>query len=70
MTPIPTLHLRFVKRQEFDSENSTNEYVAHRTVRILQQFWEHADGEECAGDMFNTKNGTWWDVPVVEGGAA
>lgn len=70
MTPIPTLHLRFVEHTETDPENSTHEYCATKQVRILQQFWEHADGDECAGDMFVLKRGTWRDVPVVEGGAA
>ena len=66
MTLIPTLHLRFVERQELDSANSTHEYTAHRTVCILQQFWEHPDGEEVCGDIFRTACGTWRDIPKVK----
>lgn len=68
MTPIPTLHLRFVERMVTDYKNCTHEHIASKTIRILQQFWEHPDGDECMGDMFITKNGTWRDIPVVKGG--
>lgn len=64
MTPIPTLHLRFVERQEFDPENSTHEYAAHRTVRVLQQFWEDPSGGDAVGDMFKMVIGRWRDIPL------
>lgn len=65
MTPIPTLHLRFIERQELDAANSTHEYIAHRTTCILQQFWEHPDGKDVHGDMFKASHGTWRDIPKV-----
>ena len=62
MKPNPTLHLRFVVRDVIDFENSKNECIAHRPVRILQQFWENPYGEDVTGDMFNMVRGTWCDV--------
>jgi hypothetical protein len=57
------MYLRFVKREEiFSAEYST--HTMTRTVRILQQFWEHPNGKDAAGDMFKMKMGTWRDVPV------
>jgi hypothetical protein len=64
MTPIPTLHLRFVERQEIAEQHAT--FAITRTVSILQQFWEHPDGKEVCGDMFKPANGTWRDIPKVE----
>jgi hypothetical protein len=61
--PGQTLYLRFVEREEiFSAEYST--HTMTRTVRILQQFWEHPNGKDAAGDMFKMKMGTWRDVPV------
>jgi hypothetical protein len=62
MTPILTPHLRFVEREQILARHATHS-VAH-TVRILQQFWEHPDGKDAAGDVFKMKMGTWRDVPV------
>jgi hypothetical protein len=64
MTPIPTLHLRFVERQEIVERHAT--HCIARTVNILQQFWEHPDGKEVCGDMFKPANGTWRDIPKVQ----
>jgi hypothetical protein len=41
-------------------------YTTTRTVSILQQFWEHPDGNEVCGDMFKPANGTWRDIPKVD----
>ena len=68
MISTPTLHLRFVERQEVDFEGSTHEYTAHRTVRILQQFHEHNNGKDVAGDMFVQIYGTWRDVRTEKEG--
>jgi hypothetical protein len=62
MTPIPTLHLRFVERKEISEWHPT--HTVSRTVNILQQFWEHPNGEEAVGDMFRIVMGTWRDVPL------
>jgi|LakMenEpi03Aug12_release.lakeMendotaPanAssembly.Ray.scaffolds.fasta_scaffold4901792_1 hypothetical protein len=64
MTPIPTLYLRFIERQQIVDQ--TPMYSTAKTIKVLQQFWEHADGQEAAGDMFVTKLGTWKDVPLVK----
>ncbi len=63
----PTAHLRFVERQELDRENSTHEYIAHRTIRVLQQFYETPNGKDVMGDMFVQTYGKWVDVPLVKG---
>ncbi len=65
MTPVPTnvLYLRFVERAEIIDEQHPTHAVT-RTVRILQQFWEHPNGKDAVGDMFKMKMGTWRDVPV------
>lgn len=60
----PTAHLRFVERQELDRENSTHEYTAHRTIRVLQQFYETSHGKDVVGDMFVQIYGKWVDVPL------
>ena len=65
MIEIPTLHLRLVERMVVDHENSNHEYIAHKPTQVLQQFWEHPNGMDAAGDMFKTKLGWWRDVPVV-----
>jgi hypothetical protein len=64
MTPIPTFHLRFIERQQIVEQTPT--YSAAKTIKVLQQFWEHMDGQEAVGDMFVTKLGTWRDVPLVK----
>ena len=64
MTPIPTLHLRFVEREEITEQHAT--FSISRTVSILQQFWEHPDGKEVCGDMFKHALGTWRDIPKVK----
>lgn len=63
MTPIPTLHLRFIERQVVVEQYET--FSTAKTVKVLQQFWEHVDGQEAMGDMFVTKVGTWKDIPLV-----
>jgi len=66
MTPTPTMHLRFITRDEIIEQTATS--ATARKVRILQQFWAHPDGKEVAGekgDMFRSVNGTWRDVPWV-----
>jgi len=62
MIPGQTLYLRFVEREEIVEQHPT--HAVTRTVRILQQFWEHPNGKDAAGDMFKMKMGTWRDVPV------
>jgi len=62
MIPGQTLYLRFVEREEIVEQHPT--HTVTRTVRILQQFWEHPNGKDAAGDMFKMKMGTWRDVPV------
>jgi hypothetical protein len=52
---IPTNNLRFVERDEIVDEQHPTHAVT-RTVRILQQFWEHPNGKDAAGE--------WRDVPV------
>lgn len=64
MTPIPTLYLRFIERQQIVEQTST--HSVSKNIKVLQQFWEHTDGKEAAGNMFVTKLGTWRDVPLVE----
>ena len=64
MTPIPTMYLRFVEREEIVEQHDT--YAVSRTVNILQQFWEHSNGKEMCGDVFNTVLGDWRDVPKVK----
>jgi hypothetical protein len=59
----PTNKLRFVERDEIIGERHPMLRTS-RTVRILQQFWEHPNGKDAAGDMFKMKMGTWRDVPV------
>jgi hypothetical protein len=58
-----TNKLRFVERDEIIGERHPMLRTS-RTVRILQQFWEHPNGKDAAGDMFKMKMGTWRDVPV------
>lgn len=62
----PTMHLRFVERDEIDPENSTNEYIARKQVRKLQQFWETQNGSDVIGDMFIQIYGVWRDIPLVK----
>ncbi len=62
MTPTPTMHLRFVEREQI--VETTPKYSVAHAVRVLQQFWEHPDGKDAAGDVFRMKMGTWRDVPV------
>lgn len=65
MNPTPTLHLRFVERQVIDYENRSHEHISHKTVNILQQFWEHPDGNDVCGNMFKMTRGEWRDIPKV-----
>ncbi len=67
MQPIPTLHLRFVKKYEIDRGLSQPGASVARAVKVLQQFWQHQDGKECCGDILNLQRGTWRDIPLVEG---
>ena len=56
---IPTNNLRFVEREverEAPTFSQVFGCVTTRTVRILQQFWEHPNGKDAAGE--------WRDVPV------
>lgn len=70
MTPIPTLHLRFVERHVYVNKPAYNIYSQQGTVServkktILQQFWQHQDGKDVCGDMFKPVCGEWRDVPV------
>lgn len=59
MTGTPTFHLRFVERVIPAPENGAG---VGKTVRILQQFHEHTNGKDVAGDSFVQVYGTWKDV--------
>lgn len=61
MTPRPTLHLRFIRRTVRTSIEGQQVAVA-KTIKVLQQFWEHPDGDESVGDLFTTAVGSWRDV--------
>ncbi len=52
----PTNKLRFVVREEIDHGNSSDEWIATRPVRILQQWWESE----------TDASGEWRDVTVEE----
>ena len=58
----PTLYLRFVQRQEVVEQHAN--YSTARTVKILQQFFQHPDGKEVAGDAFVLIRGSWRDIPT------
>ena len=58
----PTLHLRFIERQEIVERQVTHNTT--RTVRMLQQFWEHTNGKDVCGDTFVQLYGSWRDVPT------
>ena len=60
----PTMNLRFIERMEIVYSAPRDELSTARKVRVLQQFWEHPDGKEAAGDMFRVVMGTWRDVPL------
>jgi hypothetical protein len=60
MTPIPTLHLRFVERQEIAEQHAT--FAITRTVSILQQWW--ASDPDCYEDWAMRVNGEWRDIPL------
>ena len=60
MTPTPTMHLRFITRDEIIERTATS--ATAKKVRVLQQFWAHLDGKDAVGDMFRLENGTWRDV--------
>ncbi len=62
MIPTPTFYLRFIERDEVVGREVG--CVVTKKVRVLQQFWAHPDGKECAGDIFRAENGTWRDVPL------
>ena len=57
----PTNKLRFVVREEIDYGNSSDEWVATRPVRILQQWWEDSSGDLASGV---TLYGEWRDIPL------
>lgn len=63
---IATNKLRFVERKELDTENSTHEYIAHRTFRVLQQWWEFETIEKFERQIHETPFGEWRDVPIEE----
>lgn len=62
--PIPTTHLRFIERSKivefFDN------YSESKVERVLQQFFEHPNGNEFAGDLFKQIPGYWADIPLVK----
>lgn len=62
MTPIPTLHLRFVERDVIVSRDQHS--ATAQTQRVLQQFWQHPNGKEVVGNMFTSVLGEWRDVPL------
>jgi len=66
MSPTPTLHLRFITRDEIIERTATSSTA--KKVRVLQQFWAHPDGKDWAinkDDPVFSVNGTWRDVPWV-----
>lgn len=60
----PTNHLRFIVKDEIVSSNENS--VIAKKVKVLQQFWEHANGKDVAGDMFVQMYGSWLDIPLVK----
>jgi hypothetical protein len=69
----PTNKLRFVEREEIDHGNSSDEWIATRPVRILQQWWE--DRRVVIAVYITDKDGNpvpsptlgeWRDVTVEE----
>jgi hypothetical protein len=70
----PTMYLRVQERMVIQKVNTLPlpddhmEGMVTQTVpvRIIQQFWEHYDGKESAGDMFTLLTGSWVDLPVVK----
>jgi hypothetical protein len=62
MISNPTLHLRFIERIEIIDSNPETGVSTGRTVKILQQFHEHNNGKDVAGDMFVQIYGTWRDI--------
>ena len=69
----PTMYLRVLERQEFTpyappiAPGQSMPPIQDRTVRVVQQFWEHPNGTDAAGDMFfQLTIGTWIDLPVVK----
>jgi hypothetical protein len=65
MTPKPTMYLRFVERKEEVPSGIPGFVTATlRTVRILQQFWEHPDGLPLEPGFLGIR-GEWRDVPQV-----
>jgi hypothetical protein len=59
MTPIPTLHLRFVERVVPAPEHGEG---IGKQVRILQQWW--ASDPDCYEDWAMQVNGEWRDIPL------
>lgn len=62
----PTNHLRFVERTEITDTDPQTGISTGRIVRVLQQFWEHNNGKDVAGDMFVQIYGSWRDIPLVK----
>jgi hypothetical protein len=68
----PTMYLRVLERKEFApydppvTPNQSMPPIEDKTVRVVQQFWEHPNGGEVAGDMFTLIIGSWIDLPVLK----
>ena len=68
----PTMYLRIHERmvtQKVDTlpGDDVQGFVTKTVpVYILQQFWEHPNGKESAGDMFTLIMGSWRELPVVK----
>lgn len=69
----PTMYLRVQERLEpvpykphaAPGANLEDTPIQNKTIRVVQQFWEHANGREAAGDMFACIMGSWIDLPLV-----
>ena len=69
----PTLYLRWLDREEpvwagMQVVNPLGTTTVHTTVRVLQQFWQHDDGDCTVGFLFGGIRGSWCDVPVAREG--
>ena len=69
----PTMYLRVQERLEpvtykphaVPGARLDDTPIYNKRVRVVQQFWEHANGKETTGDMFVTIMGSWHDLPLV-----
>ena len=61
----PTMHLRFVEREQIISSDPEARVSTSRTIKVLQQFWETPNGKDAVGDMFVQLYGVWRDIPLV-----